>query len=158
MKRRDLGSAAFLLAFGLLAVFEARKLTLGTPGRPGPGFFPFSLGLALCGISVAPAARAWRPADGAPPAGAATAEQPEVSARLQWPKIVYTLLAMLVYAFLLDLLGFLATTVLLMLFLLRAIEPQRWPVAVGVSIASAVGAYGLFKWLGVRLPPGLWPL
>jgi len=158
MKRRDLGSAIFLLAFGLLAVFEARKLTLGTPGRPGAGFFPFSLGLALCGISVALVARAWLLADGKAPAGAAPVEQPEVSARLQWPKIIYTLLAMLVYAFLLDLLGFLATTVLLLLFLLRTIEPQRWPVAVGVSVASAVGAYGLFKWLGVRLPPGLWPL
>jgi len=156
MRRYDLASALFLLAFGLLAVFEARKLTLGTLGRPGPGLFPFALGVALCAVAVALVVRAWRLAEGAA-AGTAPADRPHPAVRARWPKVTYTLLAMLLYAFLFEVLGFPAATALLMLFLLRVIEPQRWSVALGVAVATALGAFGLFKWLGVRLPPGQLP-
>ncbi len=157
MKKYDVGSALFLLAFGLLAVFEARKLTLGTLGRPGPGFFPFYLGVAMCLVALGLAARGAWARGGEVAAGPVPGEQPAGPGRRQWSKVLYTLLGLLVYAFILEPIGFPAASVLLMLFLFRVIEPQRWSVAVVTSLGTALGAYGLFKWLGVRLPPGRWP-
>ena len=40
MTGRDRLPTAVLLAFGLVALEEARKLRFGSIARPGPGFFP----------------------------------------------------------------------------------------------------------------------
>jgi putative tricarboxylic transport membrane protein len=151
MKRYDLGSALFLLVFGLVAAVEARRLALGTPGRPGPGFFPFYLGTALCLVALALVLRAaW---GGGEKAGA----RPEAGEGPQRWKVVATLAALFAYAFVLEVLGFVAATALLIFFLFRVIERQSWAISVGGSILTAGFAYILFKaWLGVQLPAGLW--
>jgi len=151
MKRYDAGSALFLALFGLAAAMEARRLALGTPGRPGPGFFPFYLAVALCSVAVALLLRAaWR-------GGGEAASRPEAEGGLQRWKVVATLAALFVYAFILEIVGFVAATTLLVLFLFRVVERQSWLVAVGGSILTAGGSYALFKlWLGVQLPGGLW--
>ena len=60
MRRRDLGAAAVLLAFGLFALTQARGLRFGTAVAPGPGFFPLCLAAALCLTSLALFVTAWR--------------------------------------------------------------------------------------------------
>jgi hypothetical protein len=38
---------------------------------------------------------------------------------------------------------------------LRATDPQRWTVALGVAALTAIGSYVVFAiWLGVPLPRG----
>ena len=152
MRRADVGSALFLLLFGLAGAGEARRLALGTPGRPGPGFFPFSLGIALALIGVALLVRAvWG-------GRIESAYRLRAGERPHRWKVVATLAAMFLYAFVLEVLGFVLATALLVLFLFRAIEPQPWAVALGGSLLTALGAYVLFKrWLGVQLPAGPWP-
>jgi hypothetical protein len=47
-------------------------------------------------------------------------------------------------------------TALLLLFLFRAIEPQKWKMAIGLAISSSVGFYLLFdRVLQVSLPKGI---
>ncbi len=151
MRRYDLGSALFLLLFGLAAALEARRLALGTPGRPGPGFFPFYLGAALGLVALALLLRAaWR-------GGSEAAASAEADEGLQRWKVPVTLAALFVYAFVLEPLGFVVGTALLIFFLFRVIEGYSWAMAVGGSILTAGFSYALFKvWLGVQLPAGLW--
>lgn len=145
---RDRAAAAVLLLFGAAAAVEARRLTIGNPGHPGPGFLPFWLAVALCLVA---AALALRPAPQGPSLGTATAE------RRRPGKVVLVLVASATYAFLLEPLGFLLTTFLFLLFLLRAIEARAWTSSLVVSAATALASHLVFKvWLDVQLPAGPW--
>jgi putative tricarboxylic transport membrane protein len=148
MRRSELGSAALLLAFGLAALFEAARLSFGEAGRPGPGFFPFYLALAL---SLAAAVLVLEALLG--PARAFDGGAWEWRSASRIARVLFALLA---YALFFEPIGFLPATVALMLFLFRAVEPVSWPAAVGGSLLSAVATYVLFKlWLQVPLPGGL---
>jgi hypothetical protein len=52
-RRGALVAAALLVLTGLLFAWQAALLDFGRLGLPGPGFFPFVLGLALAGLAVA---------------------------------------------------------------------------------------------------------
>ena len=147
MTGRDRGAAAVLLAFGLIALEEARKLRFGSIARPGPGFFPVVLAAAfslVCLVLLINAIRA-RDAEAA------------ASARLGWPKIVATMVALFVYALVLEPLGFVAATFALLLFFFKALERQRWVTALAGSLITAFVTYLVFKvWLNVQLPAGPW--
>ena len=70
--------------------------------------------------------------------------------------MVLTVLALLAYAVTMNYLGFLPSTFLFLVFLLRVIEPQRWPVALLGSLGASVAFYCVFE-LGLQsqLPKGL---
>ena len=54
-------------------------------------------------------------------------------------------------------LGFLLCTVLFTGFLLRAVEPQRWPVVIAGAVGMALGAFAIFDlWLKTQLPQSPW--
>jgi putative tricarboxylic transport membrane protein len=150
MRRYQTWAAVLLFLVGLLATFEARKLNLGEFGRPGPGFFPFCLALVFTLVSLALILRSL---------GSAASEQasPQRFAQTRRAKKVVTvLLGLVVYAFALEWLGFLLSTLILMLFLFKAIDPLGWPAAIGGSIATALLSYVVFKiWLQIALPAGL---
>jgi hypothetical protein len=56
----------------------------------------------------------------------------------------------------LERLGFLLATFILMVLLLRAIEAPRWPKVLIVALVTSLLSYGLFAWLlGVPLPGGI---
>lgn len=148
MLMRDRAAAAVLLLFGLAGAVEARKLAVGDLSRPGPGFFPFYLALALSLVSLALLMRSLRAR--APMAEPAPAEP------VRRVKAAWTLLAGVAYAFALDPLGFLVATFLFLLFLFSAIAPQRWMVAVATSLTTSLVTYLVFKvWLGAQLPSGV---
>ena len=150
MRRRDLGAAAVLLGFGLFALTQARGLRFGSIAQPGPGFFPLCLAAAFSLVSLGLLIRALRE----PGAAAARAAGAEAGGRL---KVIGTLGGLLIYALVLEPLGFLLATFALLLFFFTALQRQRWFVALGGSAATALATYLVFKvWLGVNLPAGLW--
>jgi len=149
MRRRDPWAAGALLCFGLAATVQARRLAVGEPGQPGPGFFPFWLAVAFTIVTLALFIHSFR----AQPSMASAGEPP------RWRALVLTFFSLLGYAMALEPLGFLLATFLLMLVLFRAVEPLGWPAAVGGSLAASLLSYTLFKvWLQVQLPAGPWGL
>ena len=151
MRRRELIAAAVLLAFGLFAVAQARGLRFGTVAAPGPGFFPLGLATALCLAAVGLIVRAWRAA----PAGA-PAPAPAPTAGPRRFAVAGTLGALLVYALVLEWLGFLLATFALLVFFFRALQRQSWLVVAAGSLATSLLSYLVFKtWLGINLPGGL---
>ena len=147
MTGRDRAAAAVLLVFGLIALEEARKLRFGSIARPGPGFFPVVLAAAFSLVCLVLLVIAWREREAHAPTGA----------RLGWRKIVATISALFVYAFVLERVGFVAATFVLLLFFFKALERQRWTTALAGSLVTAFVTYLVFKvWLNVQLPAGPW--
>ena len=145
MLKRDVLAAAMTLAFGAGAAFESARLPLGTVHNPGQGFFPWwtSVVSVLLGLILLVQALASRPGT--------LREGPGRTA-----KVAALLVVLGAYAFLLEPLGYLISTFLLVLFMLRATDPQRWSVALGMAAITAVGSYAVFAiWLSVPLPRGL---
>jgi len=144
MVRRDVVVAALALVFSVTAAYESAKLPLGTIHKPGEGFFPFwiSAVLFLLGLCLLFQALTSRPNTGR-----------EGSGRVA--KVAALLVVLAAYTFLLDPLGYPLCTFLLVLFMLRATEPQPWTVALSMAAITAVGSYVVFSiWLSVPLPRG----
>ena len=145
MVRRDVAVAAVALALGVAAIFESAKLPLGTVRNPGQGFFPWwiSIVIVLLAVVLLTQALTSRPSTNQQAPG-------------RIAKVTALLLVLAAYTFLLDLLGYLICTFFLVLFMLRATDPQRWPVALIMALITAVGSYCVFAiWLRVPLPRGL---
>ncbi len=144
MSRRDVIVAAVTLAFGAAAAHESAKLPFGTVHNPGPGFFPWWTSGGIVVLALLLLAQALT-------SSSSTAH--EGPGRIT--KVAALLVVLVVYTFLLEPLGYPLCTFLLVLFMLRVTDPQRWVVALSMSAITAVGSYVLFAvWLSVPLPPG----
>ena len=135
-----IGAIAMLL-FGLFWSWMATGYAVQTrDGNPGPGLLPLALGVVIVVLAAVSFLR------------------PEVRhiELPQFRRILLILGSLVVYALLLELVGYVVATALLVGFLLIVLgERFRWwqPVmAVGVSLAT----YYVFRVvLGLPLPPGL---
>ena len=152
ISRAEVWAAATLAALGVATAVEAlRTLAIGTVTRPAAGFFPLVTGAGLALIGGAVLVSTLRH----PPGDSSTPDAPRATNRTGLFRATATLAALLLYAFALERAGFGVSTVVLILFLFRVIEPQPWPVALGGAVTAAAACHVLFRvWLGVRLPPG----
>lgn len=150
--RGDLVGAVAFLLLALAGVVQSLRLSLGGWHNPGPGLFPLVLSAVLGGLAVAlvvvAVGRRGRPAEAPPPEAPSAGATP----RSAW----WALVSLLAFYALLEPLGFLATSVLLLVVLLRAIARQRWPVTLAVSVGASLSSYLLFdRLLQLPLPRGV---
>jgi hypothetical protein len=133
--------------FGLYLVYEGVQLKLGTPRAPKPGFQNIRKG-----------------DETANPRGAfflqtftASPEGKKIQWRgLQWQKGVKMMAALFLYAAVFHWLGFIVSTFLLLLFLFKGMEPQRWGPALLMSAVTVAACYLVFNvFLELQFPPGL---
>ncbi len=155
MKTSDVQSGVFLLILAVLFCFESYRLRLGTPGVPLSGFFPFLNGIILVVLSafyiVNSFSRKIRENQ---------KEQVNGTSRngggIKTRNVPLFISAILVYTFLMEKIGFLICTILLMLFMFR-LGKSRWFPSLTISLAVAFVSYFIFnKLLGANLPRGLW--
>ncbi|HEU4345608.1 MAG TPA: tripartite tricarboxylate transporter TctB family protein [Candidatus Binatia bacterium] len=145
MKKGAAISSILFLGLALGAFFESTKLPFGGMSTPGAGFFPaiLAVGLAIAALFAG--------------LDALREKSRDVSQgrRLTWGKIVMTVGSLLAFAFLLEILGYLVTTFLFVVFLLRAVERKGWVVAVAVGFSASFASYIVFGLLlGTPLPTG----
>jgi putative tricarboxylic transport membrane protein len=144
MVRHDAAVAAMALVFGAAAAYESAQLPFGTVHNPGQGFFPWWTSAVIVLLAVTLLVQALRSRS------SALREGPGRIA-----KVAALLIVLATYTFLLEPLGYMLCTFLLVLFMLRATDPQRWPVALGMAAITAAGSYVVFAiWLSVPLPRG----
>jgi putative tricarboxylic transport membrane protein len=144
MSKRDIGVAALTLIFGAAAAYESAKLPFGTVRNPGPGFFPWWTSVVLDLLALILLAQALTLRSTAVGKG---------SGRIA--KVAALLIVLGAYIVLLDPLGYLLSTFLLVLFMLRWIDTQRWAVALGMAAITSVVSYVVFAiWLSIPLPRG----
>jgi putative tricarboxylic transport membrane protein len=151
VRAADAVSTLVWLALGAGVAWAGWDLDLGTLRDPGSGFLLFWVGVVMVGLAMGVLGGAVRARAGPGLAALWTGTR--------WPKVAGVLVALGAYAYALPWLGFLATTALLLVVLFKAVEPQRWSVAIGGAVASAVVAWVVFRlWLGTQLPAGVFEL
>jgi putative tricarboxylic transport membrane protein len=142
---RLVGSGAFV--GGLVVAFVSYGLGLGDFRMPGPGAWPFILGLVFAVLG----GWLWLHPEVTP----AATEQGES----RWAALAICLVSFFGYAFLLEPLGYLVTTILLMIVQLRWVEGRTWTVTLSTSVLAAVVSFVTFGvWLKVSLPAGIIPI
>jgi putative tricarboxylic transport membrane protein len=149
MKKCDQWSGLFLLVVAALICWGSLRMPFGSLRSPGPGFFPFWLGILLGAMSLGLVAESTL-------AGTGKEIREIVQERVRWHNVFLVLIALILYGGLLDFIGFVIGTFLLMILLLRYVEPQAWRAVIGWALGGTLGAYAIFDiWMKLRLPKGI---
>lgn len=153
MRRRDLWSGAILFCLALFVLYESRKFHLWGISGPGEGLFPLLLASALGGLSLASFVLTYT--------GKSVREpSPGEDDVVIWRKLISYMGALVVYTLLFDMAGFVLSSLVVLIYILRFAERLNWTRSLLVSGGSVIVSYLLFdKLLQVPLPKGilLWP-
>ncbi len=143
MRISNVGSSSLLIALGGFIVWQSKKLSVGSFRAPGPGFFPFCLGLLLIGIALIILVQGVR-------------QKPEVHETIRKGRVILAMVALTAYPVVFEYVGYLLSTFLFMLLLLRTVERKPWWIGTGAAALITLFSYLLFKvWLGVQVPDGI---
>jgi putative tricarboxylic transport membrane protein len=138
------------LALGGFVIWSGLKLKLGTINDPGAGFVLFYNGILMClfAVSIIYAALT----EGGPTLGSRWADA-------RWSKPLLVIVCLIAFAFALDPLGFLLSSIPLMLLLLRVVDPVRWTLAVPIAVLVPTGMWWILKHLLlIQLPSGMFEI
>ncbi|MFH1124920.1 MAG: tripartite tricarboxylate transporter TctB family protein [Pseudomonadota bacterium] len=147
MRRLEFFVSLLLVLFSLLVCREAYRLSLGRPAVPGAGLFPFLLGGILLGLSLLYFFRSWN--------DWRRKQEIHLWEGLRWEKVLLVLGALFAYGLLLEKVGFLFCTFLLLMSLFRWVDRQRWYWVYGGALGISILCHVVFKiWLKIQLPVG----
>ncbi len=152
VNKKDIGAALFLLAIGGIGLYKALLLPLGDLRAPDTAFMPVLLcGLLLTLALVLLVRAVWgRHEPAAPAAGDTFAEHGR-------KKLLLVVLSFVAYCFLLDPLGYIIATALVIVIVARLMR-CGWAETVAMALICAIGSYFLIvKYLKGPLPSGLLP-
>ena len=139
--------AALWLGIALVITWSGRELGLGSLRDPGPGFLIFWVGLVMTLLSAVTLVTVTRA-----PAGT----EPHVWTGTRWWLVPYAIVLLVLYAWVLPLLGFMATTALFLFILFMTIDRSGWLTPPIAAIAVTAVAYIVFhRGLGTQLPAGI---
>jgi len=146
----DTWSGMFWLFISLFTIIHSRKFGLGNLHNPGPGFFFFWGGIFLGFFSLVVLISALRPQK------EDLENEGRMIRRVDWRKIISVLIALFAYGQMFEKIGFIISTFLLMVFLVRFIGAKKWYVAVLFASCTSLLSYVLFVlWLQTQLPKGI---
>jgi putative tricarboxylic transport membrane protein len=143
-KLGDLFGGIFFLCLGIWACIGGIRLQIGKLTEPGAGFFPF-LGAAV--LAVLSAILLFQASFG-------RSKGTEAFGTLRRP--IAMIAGLIVYVVILDSVGYIIATIVLVMILLSMMDRRRWWVDAVVALIIAAGSYILFdSLLGVKLPHGI---
>jgi hypothetical protein len=147
---RDLISSLACIAMGIIFLIGSMKYGDIRSGIPSAGYLPFIGGVILTSLSlISLLITIIKKKEG---------EKIEkfFPEKDSWGKILILLFALFAYGIGLGYLGFLITTLLFMIFLLKFLEPQKWITILIASFLTSASTYILFEvLLKVQLPYGI---
>lgn len=135
------------IAGGVSLAYFGSELEIGNLRMPGPGAWPYLIGIAVALLG------GWfliRPDPAA---------QPAITRKSRWGHLILALFTLFGYVLVLVPLGYLVSTTLLLLIQLRLVEGCGWKVSLLLSLSGAGISFIVFNlWLKVSLPAGIIPL
>ncbi len=150
MKRSDRVSALFFLLLSLFLCQQSIGIGLGTLRQPGPGLLAFGTG---AGIGILALWLLIQSIISKESRGEASFDERAP----QKGKPLVICLSLFGYTIAVNWLGFVVSTFIFVLFMLRLIEPERWWLRVMKATLITIGNYMVFvMWLGIDLPKGFW--
>lgn len=144
--QKDFWAGMMFLATGLGFAWGATFYSFGSSARPGPGYFPFGLGiiLALLGAFTLFEALTIETDDGEPVGGFA------------WKPLATIIVSVVLFGLLLPRLGMALTIPILVFISSLAGDEFHWRDALINSVVLTVGSWAIFI-LGLKLVIPLWP-
>ena len=147
--KRSLLINFFWIVFSLAVVLESWRLDVGSLYAPGPGFLPFIAAGILGLLALIALIQTW--------GAKKETEKSPAGFGGNLLKVILLTGILVVYIYLLNILGFLIDTFLLLLFLFRVMEPLSWKKVLLADLITLVVVYLLFEiFLGTPLPKGFW--
>ena len=145
--QRDFWSGLMFLVVGVVFAWGATEYSFGTSARPGPGYFPFGLGilLALLGGLVLFKALTLESENGDP------------IGDIAWRPLLIIVVAIAVFGVALPRLGLACTLPILITLSALAGDEFHWRDVLISSVVLTVGSWALFIW-GLKLTIPLWPI
>jgi hypothetical protein len=145
MNWREQVPAFVWLGVGSAIAIGAYNLGIGAVNNPGPGLFPFVIGLGMVLLSVSIIATSISTA-------AAPMTRPTPSQTLTALAVIG---ALVFYALALERIGFVLCTILFLFGLLTVLGRYDWLVAATASVGMTAGSYLIFTTLlKLHLPSG----
>jgi hypothetical protein len=144
--QRDFVAGLFLVLVGAGFTLGATQYNFGVAAKPGPGYFPFGLGIILTvlGLVITATAFVRRPADG-DPVGA-----------IPWRPLLCIVGALVLFGYLLPRLGFLFSFPLMVVITALGGDEFRWKDALLNAAILTVFSYLVFI-AGLKLTIPVWP-
>jgi Tripartite tricarboxylate transporter TctB family len=144
--QRDFWSGLMFIAIGIGFAWGATNYTFGNSARPGPGFFPFGLGVLLAVLGAMVLFKALTiEVEGGDPVGA-----------FAWKPLITILVAVVVFGLALPRLGMAITLPLLVLLSSFAGDEFRLKEALVNAVVLTLGCWLIFI-VGLKLTIPLWP-
>jgi len=141
------------IGVGFIICVLALRFDLGSFYQPGPGFVALFTGIFVGAIGLAMIVARSLSKHRAQPLG--TAQRFRIGA---WQRLVYTLVLLLAYVVLIEPVGFVLTTFLLMFGLFVDLQKKNYFWSLFFSVATAAVSYLVFEvWLHCQLPRGIFP-
>ena len=148
-KDSNFWTGLFLMILSGAVISEAFELEIGTPSSPGSGFMIFGTAVVLGFLALHLFIRSIL-------SGERKAEK--TSEKIHYVRIVSVIGANIIYIFLLQPVGYLLCTFLLLCFLFQVQEKGKWFSAVwGAALTSSVSYLVFSRMLQLNLPRGVMP-
>ena len=146
MKKADLITGFVLLVLSGYVIEESWQMPQSATFGPGVGFLPLWLGVLLAVLAVILIVTAWR-RSGDPQ------ERPPFPGKKALLSVGMVLAGLAAYILLMQWLGFIVNTIFLVVFLLKGVERERWPMALLIAGLTTAALYIIFQvLLGITLP------
>ncbi len=144
--QRDFWSGLMFIAMGIGFAWGATNYSFGSSARPGPGYFPFGLGVLMAILG------------GVVLFGSLTVETDDGDkiGAFAWKPLLIIVASIIVFGLLLDRLGMIITLPVLVIMSATAGDEFHWKDAVINAVILTIGSWLIFiKGLALVIP--MWP-
>lgn len=138
----DFWSGIMFIVFGVLAIVIAREYPMGSAMRMGPGYFPTVVGGALVALGAVVAATGF-------------SAKGEGIGTFPWRPIVLLSVAFAVFAWGLDVVGFVPALAVLIVLSSLSTRSYKWSEVAIETLILIAGCWAVFIY-GLELPFPLW--
>lgn len=149
MGRYDQYISIFWLSLGLVVIYGGYRIGLGRLNNPGGGLFIFILGVCLIVLALIIFIHS---------CSKKLKDTPLMSTLLvnwKWKNPFYIFLALLIYTLVIDKLGYSFSTIVLLIFLFKVLEYQKWKTVMFAAFLTVFLSFIIFGiFLEVRFPRG----
>jgi len=147
--KSDIVVIIFWIGLSLFVLTFSFKLGLGNLRDPGPGFMPFLLGVVLfiicCFLLLKLLLKVYKRSE----------IVKEDHGHIYFWRIGLVLVSLYAYALLLETMGYLIATFILLSILFRSAGSKKWVVLLVSSAVTVLITFFAFTYLGLRFPMGI---
>jgi hypothetical protein len=136
-------SGLLFMGFGVAALIISRSYVIGTASKMGAGYFPRALGILLVGLGALVSLLSLR-----------SAQEERVVWR--WQPLAIVLLSVCAFCWLMNYLGVIVTSVVLVFIASTASPEFRWKEALVSGVILALASTAIFVY-GLAIPLPMWP-